>query len=53
MYVSSENELVTFVSAEEFLEYFEKTESPSPQMTEIAKSLSGYDNPIVIIAKFK
>ena len=52
-YISSQNELVTYISAEEFLDYYEKIENPTPQMTEIAKNVKIDDNPIVIIAKLK
>ena len=52
-YISSNNELVSYVNAEEFLEYYDNIDNPAPQMTEIAKNLSWNDNPIVIIAKLK
>ena len=52
-YISSNNKLVTHISAEEFIDYYEKVENPTPQMTEIAKNLKMDDNPIVIIAKLK
>jgi len=38
-YVSSNNELVTYISTEEFLDYFDKIENPTPQMIEISKRL--------------
>ena len=52
-YISSNNELVSYISPEEFMDYYEKTENPTPRMTEIAKNLKIDDNPIVIIAKLK
>ena len=52
-YISSNNELVTYISVEEFLEYYDKVENPSPQMAEIAKNAKIDDNLIVIIAKLK
>ena len=52
-YISSNNELVTSISAEDFLDYYEKTETPTPQMTEIAQNINLDDNPIIIIAKLK
>jgi len=52
-YISSNNELVTYILPEEFMDYYEKTENPTPQMTEIAKNLKFDDNPIVIITKIK
>ena len=52
-YITSNNELVTYLSAEEFMDYFDKIEKPTPQMTEIAKKISWDDNQIIIIAKLK
>jgi len=52
-YISSKNELVTFISAEDFLDYYDKIKTPTPEMTKIAKSISKYDNPILVIAKLK
>ena len=52
-YISTNNELVTYIYPEDFIEYYENTENPSPRMTEIAKNLKIDDNPIVIIAKLK
>lgn len=52
-YISSNDELVTFISAEEFLDHLGKMEKPTPQMVEISKRIDIDDNPIVIIAKLK
>jgi hypothetical protein len=52
-YVSSENELVTFLSPEAFLDYYDKIENPTPELKKIAGKISPDDNPIVIIAKLK
>ena len=52
-YISSNNEIVTSVSVEEFLDYYSKTKNPTPQMTEIANNIQWDDNPIVIVAKLK
>ena len=52
-YISSNNELVTYILPEEFMDYYEQIENPAPQMTEIAKKINFDDNPIVIIAKLK
>ena len=52
-YISSNNELVTYISAEGFLDYYSKIKDPTPQMTEIAKNVKPDDNQIVIIAKLK
>ena len=52
-YISSNNELVTYISVEEFLDYYNKIENPTPQMTEVAKNIDLDDNQIVIVAKLK
>lgn len=52
-YLSSNNELVTYISVEDFLDYYEKIDKPTPQMAEIAKNIKIDDNHIVIIAKLK
>ena len=52
-YISPNNELVTYISVEDFMDYYEKIANPTPQMTEIAKSVNMDDNQIVIIAKLK
>ena len=52
-YISSNNELVTHMSAEDFLDYVDKMEKPTPQMIELSNRISVDDNPIVIIAKLK
>jgi len=52
-YISSNNELVTHITVEDFLDYYDKIENPTLQMTEIAKKSEFDDNQIVIIAKLK
>ena len=52
-YISSNNELVTYISVEEFMDYYDKIETPTLQMTEIAQNGSMDDNQIVIFAKLK
>ena len=52
-YISSNNELVTYITVEDFLDHYEKTKNPLPQMTEIAKRVDFDDNQIVIVAKLK
>jgi hypothetical protein len=52
-YISSKDELVSFVHPEEFLEYYYNIIDPSAELTEIAKKLKSDDNPVVIIAKLK
>ena len=52
-YISSTNELITYISAKDFLDYFNKIEEPSPQLIEISKQIGMDDNPIAIIVKLK
>jgi len=52
-YISSNNELITYVSAEDFLDYYDKIENPKSQLAEIANKIKVDDNPIAIIAKLK
>jgi hypothetical protein len=52
-YISSNNELVTHISIEDFLDYYNKIENPTSQMTEIAKNAEMEDNQIIIVAKLK
>ena len=52
-YISSENELVTYIQPEEFMEYYNKIDNPSAALKEIAENISPFDNPIVIVAKLK
>ena len=52
-YITSNNELVTFMQPEEFLEYYALVENPSVELKNIADKIDIYDNLIVIIAKLK
>ena len=52
-YISPNNEMVTNISAEEFLNYYKKVENPTLQMTEIAKNIKWDDNDIVVVVKLK
>ena len=52
-YISTKNELVTYISPEDFLDYYEQIENPTPELNIIAKNIKQDDNPIVIIAKLK
>ena len=52
-YLSSNNEFVTYISVEEFMDYYVKIEKPNSQMTIIAQIISCDDNQIVIIAKLR
>jgi len=53
LYISSENELVSVINPEEFMEYYAINKNPSAELTELANKLKLDDNPIVIIAKLK
>ena len=52
-YISSKNELITFISAEDFLEHVEQMKDLSPKLSALAKRIVTDDNPIVIVAKLK
>ena len=52
-FISSNNELVTYIHPEEFMEYYDKIDNPSAALKEIAEKISPFDNPIVIVAKLK
>jgi len=53
LYVSSKNELVTYISAEDFLKHVAKLKNPSPKLADLAKRILPNANPVVIIAKLK
>ena len=52
-YISSNDELVSTIQPEEFMEYYNKIQNPSAALKEIADRLEIDDNPIVIVAKLK
>ena len=52
-YISSNDELVSYIQPEEFMEYYNKIQNPSAELKEIADKLEIDDNPIVIVAKLK
>jgi hypothetical protein len=52
-YISSNDELVSFVDPEEFMEYYSQIKNPSAELREIANKIVYDDNPIVIVAKLK
>lgn len=52
-YISSNNEIVACISAEDFLEHYEKMKTPTPRISEIAKKIKEDDNPILAIVKLK
>ena len=52
-YISSNDELVSTIQPEEFMEYYNNIKNPSAELKEIADKIDIYDNPIVIVAKLK
>lgn len=52
-YISSNDEMIAYLSPEEFMEYYTKIESPTAQMTEVATKIKEDDNPILMIVKIK
>lgn len=52
-YISPNDELVSLISPEEFMEYYENNPNPSAELIEVANKLELDDNPIVIVAKLK
>ena len=52
-YISSNDEFVSYIQPEEFLEYYKNIQNPTAELKEIADKLEIYDNPIIIVAKLK
>ena len=52
-YISSDNELVSFIKTEEFMEYYNRINNPSDELKEIYNKIESDDNPIVIISKLR
>lgn len=52
-YISTDGKLVTFCSAEEFLEYYESLDNPSEKIKKVVEGLKPDDNPVVIVASLK
>ena len=52
-YISTNDELVSFIQPEEFMEYYDNIANPSAELMEIANKIELDDNPIVIITKLK
>ena len=52
-YISTNDELVSFIQPEEFMEYYNNITNPSAELTEIANKIELDDNPIIIITKLK
>ncbi len=52
-YISSENEMVTWWGADEFLEIYEQLPNPSVELKAVAEKLSPDDNPVLMIVTLK
>ena len=45
--------MVSFCNAQDFLDYYETLEDPSPEIKRLATNLSPDSNPIIVIANLK
>nr|WP_321522019.1 6-bladed beta-propeller [uncultured Macellibacteroides sp.] len=52
-YISSDGKMVSFCDAQDFLDYCESLEDPSPEIKRLAANLSPDSNPIIVIANLK
>ena len=52
-YISSSNEMITYISVEDFINCYNSLDTKSQKITEITNRISLDDNPIVIISKLK
>ena len=52
-YISTKDELVALISAEDMLAHVEQLDNPSPQLLKVVENIKIDDNPIVMIAKMK
>ena len=52
-YISSNGKMVSFCDAQDFLDYYESLEDPSPEIKRLAANLSSDSNPIIVIANLK
>jgi len=52
-YISSDGKMVSFCDAQDFLDYYESLEDPSPEIKRLAANLSSDSNPIIVIANLK
>lgn len=52
-YISSDGKMVSFCDAQDFLDYYESLEDPSPEIKRLAANLSSESNPIIVIANLK
>lgn len=52
-YITENNELITYISADDFLEHYHQMENPSSEIMKLANKMKPDDNPVVIIATLK
>jgi len=52
-YISSNDELISTIQPEEFMDYYSRIMNPSAELRKIAEQIEFDDNPIVIVTKLK
>ena len=52
-YISSDDKMVAWWNAEDFLEIYNQLENPSPELKKIAEKLSPEDNPVLMVVTLK
>lgn len=52
-YVSSDDKMISWWLAEDFLEIYEQLENPSPALKEMAEKLTPEDNPVLMVVTLK
>ena len=52
-YISSDGKMVSFCNTQDFLDYYETLEDPSPEIKRLATNLPPDSNPIIVIANLK
>lgn len=52
-YVSSDEKMVTWWNAEDFLSIYEQLENPSPELKKLAEKLTPEDNPVLMVVTLK
>ena len=52
-YISTKGEIVTSITADAFLDFYDKIDNPSSELIELAEKINPDDNPIIIVAKLK
>lgn len=52
-YVSSDQKMVTWWNAEDFLKIYEQLENPSPALKKLAEKLTPEDNPVLMVVTLK